>query len=269
MKTKEQIIEILKRNEITFHHIEFIPKDRYESIAKEIESSQSALEQPKKQDRLRMRRHASDVFELTKGFTSDPTPAGKTLLQLAHDVMVLTNDLDGQSIEPKPDTSQVDQKPTDEETRQDFCLWYYAQSQPLDANKVFEWFFTHSLSVQFEWLHTRHFEPNLLIEVAELRDSNTMLRNQVQELLEKFKDEPNKECVQCDNVKETHSICGECLNRLLDENKHSKEPVSDDDIEKAAKEYFPSFIQSNHLDKQYGFEIGAKAMRDGLIGNKK
>jgi hypothetical protein len=27
-----------------------------------------------------------------------------------------------------------------EETRKDFCIWYYAQSQPLDANKVFEWF---------------------------------------------------------------------------------------------------------------------------------
>lgn len=27
-----------------------------------------------------------------------------------------------------------------EETRRKFCLWYYAQSQPLDANKVFEWF---------------------------------------------------------------------------------------------------------------------------------
>jgi hypothetical protein len=28
---------------------------------------------------------------------------------------------------------------TDEEIRKHFCLWYYAQSQPLDANKVFEW----------------------------------------------------------------------------------------------------------------------------------
>jgi hypothetical protein len=27
-----------------------------------------------------------------------------------------------------------------EEQRKDFCLWYYAESQPLDANKVFEWF---------------------------------------------------------------------------------------------------------------------------------
>lgn len=27
-----------------------------------------------------------------------------------------------------------------EETRKDFCIWYYAQSQPLDANKVFAWF---------------------------------------------------------------------------------------------------------------------------------
>ena len=31
-----------------------------------------------------------------------------------------------------------------EEKRKDFCLWYYAQSQPLDANKVFEYFNSHS-----------------------------------------------------------------------------------------------------------------------------
>ncbi len=27
-----------------------------------------------------------------------------------------------------------------ESLRKDFCLWYYAQGQPLDANNVFEWF---------------------------------------------------------------------------------------------------------------------------------
>ena len=27
-----------------------------------------------------------------------------------------------------------------EAIRTDFCLWYYAQSQPLDANKVVDWF---------------------------------------------------------------------------------------------------------------------------------
>ena len=32
----------------------------------------------------------------------------------------------------------------DEEKRKDFCLWYYAQSQPLDANRIFEWFNSHS-----------------------------------------------------------------------------------------------------------------------------
>ena len=31
-----------------------------------------------------------------------------------------------------------------EEKRKDFCLWYYAQSKPLDANKVFEYFNSHS-----------------------------------------------------------------------------------------------------------------------------
>lgn len=29
---------------------------------------------------------------------------------------------------------------TKEDNRKDFCLWYYAQSQPLDANRIFEWF---------------------------------------------------------------------------------------------------------------------------------
>jgi len=27
-----------------------------------------------------------------------------------------------------------------ENKRKAFCIWYYAQSQPLDANKVFDWF---------------------------------------------------------------------------------------------------------------------------------
>ena len=27
-----------------------------------------------------------------------------------------------------------------EALREDFCLWYYAQSQPLDAHKVVDWF---------------------------------------------------------------------------------------------------------------------------------
>jgi hypothetical protein len=27
-----------------------------------------------------------------------------------------------------------------EAIRKDFCLWYYAQSQPLDAHKVIDWF---------------------------------------------------------------------------------------------------------------------------------
>ena len=27
-----------------------------------------------------------------------------------------------------------------EPIRTDFCLWYYAQSQPLDAHKVVDWF---------------------------------------------------------------------------------------------------------------------------------
>ena len=27
-----------------------------------------------------------------------------------------------------------------EAIRKDFCLWYYAQSQPLDAHKVVDWF---------------------------------------------------------------------------------------------------------------------------------
>ena len=27
-----------------------------------------------------------------------------------------------------------------EALRKDFCLWYYAQSQPLDAHKVVDWF---------------------------------------------------------------------------------------------------------------------------------
>lgn len=25
-------------------------------------------------------------------------------------------------------------------SREDFCLWYYAQPQPLDAHKIFDWF---------------------------------------------------------------------------------------------------------------------------------
>lgn len=29
-----------------------------------------------------------------------------------------------------------------ENKRKAFCIWYYAQSQPLDANKVFDWFST-------------------------------------------------------------------------------------------------------------------------------
>jgi hypothetical protein len=90
-------------------------------------------------------------------------------------------------------------------------------------------------------------EPN--IELQELRDSNTMLRNQVQELLEKFKEEPDKECVQCDNVKETHSICGECLNKLLDENKHSKETKPDtSQVEGMTAE---EFVNKKLGDKNY------------------
>jgi hypothetical protein len=27
-----------------------------------------------------------------------------------------------------------------EAKRKNFCLWYYAQSQPLDANKIADWF---------------------------------------------------------------------------------------------------------------------------------
>lgn len=27
-----------------------------------------------------------------------------------------------------------------ENKRKAFCIWYYSQSQPLDANKVFDWF---------------------------------------------------------------------------------------------------------------------------------
>jgi hypothetical protein len=46
--------------------------------------------------RLEMRRQASNVFELTKGFTTEPTDnAMKTALEMAHNVMVLTADLDG------------------------------------------------------------------------------------------------------------------------------------------------------------------------------
>lgn len=37
-----------------------------------------------------------------------------------------------------------------EETRRKFCLWYYAQSQPLDANKVFEWFRAQGATVASE-----------------------------------------------------------------------------------------------------------------------
>jgi hypothetical protein len=39
-----------------------------------------------------MREQALCVFELTKGFTGDPTPAGKTLLELAGYVLELTTD---------------------------------------------------------------------------------------------------------------------------------------------------------------------------------
>lgn len=47
--------------------------------------------------RLEMRKQASNVFELTKGFTTEPTDnAMKTALEMAHNVMVLTADLDGQ-----------------------------------------------------------------------------------------------------------------------------------------------------------------------------
>ena len=46
--------------------------------------------------RLEMRKQASNVFELTKGFTTEPTDnAMKTALEMAHNVMVLTTDLDG------------------------------------------------------------------------------------------------------------------------------------------------------------------------------
>lgn len=31
-----------------------------------------------------------------------------------------------------------------EQKRKEFCLWYYAEAQPLDANKVFYWFISHS-----------------------------------------------------------------------------------------------------------------------------
>jgi hypothetical protein len=46
--------------------------------------------------RLEMRKQASNVFELTKGFTTEPTDnAMKTALEMAQNVMVLTSDLDG------------------------------------------------------------------------------------------------------------------------------------------------------------------------------
>lgn len=42
-----------------------------------------------------MRKQASNVFELTKGFTTEPTDnAMKTALEMAHYVLVLTSDLD-------------------------------------------------------------------------------------------------------------------------------------------------------------------------------
>lgn len=30
------------------------------------------------------------------------------------------------------------------EFRESFCIWYYAQAQPLDANEIFEWFNNHN-----------------------------------------------------------------------------------------------------------------------------
>jgi hypothetical protein len=34
-----------------------------------------------------------------------------------------------------------------EEKRKDFCLWYYSQSQPLDANEIVEWFASKMLEL--------------------------------------------------------------------------------------------------------------------------
>ena len=42
--------------------------------------------------------------------------------------------------EQKLNIANIMQAEGSEETRREFCLWYYAQSQPLDANKVFAWF---------------------------------------------------------------------------------------------------------------------------------
>ena len=60
------------------------------------ECEQEQLSIPLVSKRLEMRRQASNVFELTKGFTTEPTDnAMKTALEMAHNVMVLTADLDG------------------------------------------------------------------------------------------------------------------------------------------------------------------------------
>ena len=46
--------------------------------------------------RLKMRHDAINIFELTKGFTTETTDnAMKSALEMAHNVMVLTSDLDG------------------------------------------------------------------------------------------------------------------------------------------------------------------------------
>lgn len=61
------------------------------------ECEQKQLSIPLVSKRLEMRKQAINVFELTKGFTTEPTDnAMKTALEMAHNVMVLTADLDGQ-----------------------------------------------------------------------------------------------------------------------------------------------------------------------------
>lgn len=67
-----------------------------DEILADLDVMNKALSIPIVSKRLEMRKQAINVFELTKGFTTEPTDnAMKTALEMAHNVMVLTADLDG------------------------------------------------------------------------------------------------------------------------------------------------------------------------------
>ena len=85
------------------------------------------------------------------------------------------------------------------------------------------------------------------------KDYNKNNSQRFDEFMDIVKQLPKQEiCISCDEEKETHEICMDCISKLIKEN-HKE--ISDEEIEKEVK---------NPMHDAYSFRDGAKWYREQL-----